>query len=154
MSSTSSPSPSRLTSTSRRPETATTSPAFSTVSGRRARPVAVAAHALDEQALVAAEPFGRGDGHADDLAALADRVGAQLAGAPGADERWPPWCAARHLALVAGAFVGDVDPEQLRAEEGEDPAGADGAEEIGDGVGDRDQVELGLGLLGRAGRPG
>ena len=110
--------------------------------------LAAAAHAFDEQALVAAEPFGGRDGQAGDLALVADGVGAQLAGAAGADEGGLRR-AARHLALVAGALGGDVDAEQLRAEEGEDPAGADGAEEVGDGVGDRDQVELGLGLLGR-----
>ena len=54
----------------------------------------------------------------------------------------------RHLALVAGAFGRDVDAKQLRPEEDEDPAGADRAEEVGDGIGDRDQVKLGLRLFG------
>ena len=80
-----------------------------------------------------------------------DAIGAKLAlAAPAQKPRLG--CADRHLTLVAGAFCHDVDAEELRSEEGENPAGAHRAEEIGDGIGDGDQVEFGLGLFGRQAR--
>ena len=133
-----------LTSTSRRPDTATTSPAQD-----RVRPeledLTVTANAFDEHAGVRKHRFGLDD-PADELAVRGDLIGAHLELAP---RRFHPAGrgALGHLGLVALA-LGQIDPEQLGAEESEDPAGADRAEEVGDGVGHRDAVDLGLGLLG------
>ncbi len=108
---------------------------------------AVAANAFDEDAGVGHQRLSFRRAHAGDLGALAQPEGAQLEAPPdraGAADL----LAAAEPGFVVLAGLGQIDPEQLRAEHRENDGRAHGAEDIGHRIGDRHRVEIFLGLLG------
>jgi hypothetical protein len=102
--------------------------------------------ALDEDARVGHERFGIRRAHADNLGAATHPKGAQLEAPPdgaGAAELR----AAAEPCFIVLAGLDEIDAEELRSQQRQDHGRADGAEDIGNGIGDRHRVEIFLGLL-------
>ncbi len=114
--------------------------------------LAIAHYALDEDALAVGKRLGLGNRLVGGEAFFLDAVAAQFVLAPCRSQSAGLGSACRHLLFIAGALGGNVDPEDLRAKERQYPAGSDRAEKIGDRIGDRYEVQLRLGFLGRHSR--
>ena len=111
-----------------------------------------AADTLDQQAAVGHAGFGLRDGPADIGRIRPDDVGAHFPVAPRRQHVLAAGAAA-HLGFILGASLRQIDAEQPRPELGQDDRRADGAEDIGDGVTDRNLVGETLGLIGRQAEP-
>ena len=109
--------------------------------------------ALDEHALLGQQRLGFLRRLADDRAAVPDAERAQLELMPGRAGA-ADFLLAAVLLLVALAGRLEIDAEQRRAEQREDDRGADGAENVGDGVGHRHRIEQSSWSLRAAGRGG
>ena len=110
-----------------------------------------AAHALDEDAQAREE---LAHGLAGQATRGVDPVGAHLDAAVGREHAGVlPGLAAAHLLLVLGAGRRQVDADQLRADLRQHDRRADRAEDVRDGVADRNRVGVGLRLLGGQAEP-
>ena len=118
------------------------------VSASASMKVVAAPHPLDEHALTRKKVA---DGPARQPARQVEAVGAQFDGTVGGHHpRIKTNRAASHLAFVLGAGRGEVDANHLRPELGQHDRRPNRAEDVGDGVADRNGVDVRLGLGGVA----
>ena len=134
----------------RRADTATTSPARKSQARVAVEQMSAAADTLHENRSPASTATSSAAiATAHPAAAAIDRIGAQLESRAGhAATGGSP---ALHLVLELAALLREIDAQQLRTELRQNPSGADHADQISDGKGDRDVVghgrTLGLGRI-------
>ena len=108
--------------------------------------------ALDKDPVLREERLGVRRRLADNPCALLDAVSAQLMLIPSRSRTAELLLTPVFLfVLPTGGF--EVDAEQGGAEKGDDHRGTEGAENIGDGVGDRHRIEQALGFFGWEAQP-